>query len=262
MLPINLENRIALVTGLSSGIGAGIAVTLARAGCDIAGCALSPPEDEAVTQLEQEVESLDRQWLYRQADMSSDEAIRNLVDDTIETFGRIDILVSNAGANIFEGASGCSLEKWEENQHLNLRSHWLLGKYCRPYLEKSENGIILIMASNHAYHTLPGCFPYNVSKTALTGLVRALAVEWGPKVRTVGIAPGFIETEGGEAWFRSFPDPERKKQKTIDIHPAGKLGKVEDVGALCAFLASDYATFITGATYLIDGGRNAVMQDV
>jgi NAD(P)-dependent dehydrogenase (short-subunit alcohol dehydrogenase family) len=128
-------------------------------------------------------------------------------------------------------------------------------------LKESNNGVIIVMTSNHAYHSIPGCFPYNVTKTALTGLVRALAIEWGPDIRVVGLAPGFIQTEGGEVWFESFADPEAEKDKTIKRHPAGKLGTVEEVGAFCAFLASDYARFITGTTYLMDGGRSAIMQD-
>jgi NAD(P)-dependent dehydrogenase (short-subunit alcohol dehydrogenase family) len=92
-------------------------------------------------------------------------------------------------------------------------------------------------------------------------LVRALAIEWGPSIRVIGIAPGFIETSGNDKWFESFPDAEAEHQRTISLHPAGKLGTAEEVGAWCAFLASDFAAFATGATYLIDGGRSALMKD-
>jgi NAD(P)-dependent dehydrogenase (short-subunit alcohol dehydrogenase family) len=147
------------------------------------------------------------------------------------------------------------------NYKLNLSSHWAISKLCKPYLERSDNGVIIIMTSNHAFTSIPGCFPYNVTKTALTGLVRSLAMEWGPKIRTIGMAPGFIETPGNDKWFESFPDAEAERQRTIKLHPAGKLGTVEEVGAFCAYLATDYARFITGTTYLMDGGRSALMQD-
>jgi NAD(P)-dependent dehydrogenase (short-subunit alcohol dehydrogenase family) len=100
-----------------------------------------------------------------------------------------------------------------------------------------------------------------VTKTALTGLVRSQAIEWGPEIRTVGVAPGFIETPGNNKWFESFSDAEAERNRTIKLHPAGKLGSVEEVGAFCAFLASEYAAFMTGTTYLMDGGRSALMQD-
>ena len=118
-----------------------------------------------------------------------------------------------------------------------------------------------MISSNHAYSTLPGCFPYNITKTALTGLVRSLAIEWGPKIRTVGIAPGFIDTPGNQLWFDSFLDPVMEKQRTIELHPVKNLGTPDEIGGWCAFLASEYAAFASGTTYLVDGGRNALMQD-
>lgn len=96
------------------------------------------------------------------------------------------------------------------------------------------------------------------------GLIRALAlaVQRNKDIHVISIAPGFIVTEGGEEWFNAFSDPKKKREKIIEIHPVRKLGTVEEVGALCAFLCSSYASFISGSTYLIDGGRSAVMQDI
>ena len=119
----------------------------------------------------------------------------------------------------------------------------------------------MIMTSNHAFSSIPGCFPYNVTKTAITGLVRSLAIEWGPEIRTVGIAPGFIDTAGNDTWFASFPDPAAERQRTENLHPVKRIGTVEEVGALCVYLASPMARFISGTTILMDGGRSALMQD-
>jgi NAD(P)-dependent dehydrogenase (short-subunit alcohol dehydrogenase family) len=93
-------------------------------------------------------------------------------------------------------------------------------------------------------------------------LVRALSIEWGPSIRTVGIAPGFIDTPGNQKWFDSFEDAQDERQRTIDLHPVKRIGTPEEVGAWCAFLASDYAAFATGATYLLHGGRSALTQDI
>ena len=81
------------------------------------------------------------------------------------------------------------------------------------------------------------------------------------EIRTVGVAPGFIDTPGNQTWFDSFPDAEVERQRTIDTHPVKKIGTVEDVGMLCAFLSSNMASFISGTTILMDGGRSALMQD-
>ena len=255
-LEIDFKNKVVLITGVSSGIGAAVATKFAKAGAHVSGCATAADNKEFINAIEKK----DVKALYTACDVTKEEDLKKVVVQTVHTFGRIDILVSNAGRNVFERVANCDEEHWQQNMELNLASHWRLAKLCKPYLEKN-NGVIIIMTSNHAYNTIPGCFPYNVTKTALTGLVRSLAIEWGPTIRTVGLSPGFIDTPGNQKWFNSFPDAEKERQRTIDMHPVKKIGTPEEIGAWCVFLASDYAAFASGTTYLLDGGRSALMQD-
>ncbi len=261
MLTTNLKGKTALITGVSSGVGQGVAKILARAGCNISGCGRSPEDAIGALAFMEIMKQEKSQAIYTSLDISLSTDQELLVQKTIDTYGGIDILVSNAGVNVFEGAEKCSDEQWEFNMNLNLKSHWQLSKHCKPWLEKSGNGVILIMTSNHSNYTIPGCFPYNVAKTAIKGLVQSLAIEWGPQIRTVGVAPGFIDTAGNQKWFDSFEDAAAERQRTIDMHPVKKIGTAEEVGELCAFLASDAAAFISGTTILMDGGRSALMQD-
>jgi NAD(P)-dependent dehydrogenase (short-subunit alcohol dehydrogenase family) len=256
MFQIDLTGKTVVITGVTTGIGASIAKMFAKAGANISGCATSADGGDFTKVTSETPEKT----LYTQCDVTKEEDLQKFIQNTMETFGRIDVLVSNAGQNVFEGAANCDEAHWQQNMELNLASHWRLTKLCKPYLEKN-NGVIIIMTSNHAYSSIPGCFPYNVTKTALTGLVRSLAIEWGPLIRTVGIAPGFIDTPGNQKWFDSFPDPETERQRTIDLHPVKKIGSPEEIGAWCVFLSSEYASFASGVTYLIDGGRTALMQD-
>ena len=260
-LPIDLSGRVALVTGATSGIGAGIARMLARAGADVAGCGMSDSSSIKASAFTSAVTAAGQRAFYQQTNVERPEDLESLVAAVVDEFARIDILVSSAGRNVFKGAENCSEAEWMGNMDLNLASHWRLAKLCKPHLEASGRGVVQIMTSNHAWASIPGCFPYNVAKTALTGLVRSLAIEWGPKVRVVGLAPGFIETPGNDEWFTSFPDPVLERDRTIRSHPAGKLGTCEEIGAWSSFLASDYAAFATGTTFLIDGGRLALLQD-
>ena len=253
---IDLSGKTALVTGASSGIGLGIALQLIKAGAKVAACGM----DEHAAALLEGVEALGGQVLYLRCDVTKETDLDRLVQHTVAAFGGIDILVSNAGRNVFTGAANSTEADWQLNMELNLAAHWRLANKCRPYLEQ-RNGVIILMSSNQAYSTIPGCFPYNVAKTAVTGLVRSLAMEWGPAIRTVGIAPGFIDTPGNQQWFDGFVDPAAEKQKTIDRHPVRKLGTVEEIGGWCVFLSSEYAAFAAGTTYLIDGGRSALLQD-
>lgn len=259
---IDLKGKVVLITGVSSGIGLGVAREFARAGASVAGCSRKSETDKSVALFKQATQVEDGvQPLYKQTDVTRVDELEKLVQTVIATFGRLDILVSNAGANIFEGAEGCSEERWDYNMDLNLASHWRLSKLCKPYLEQNNEGVVLLMTSNHAYSSIPGCFPYNVTKTAITGLVRSLTIEWGPSIRTVGIAPGFIDTAGNDTWFDSFADADAERQRTVDLHPTKCIGTVEEVGALCVYIASPMARFISGTTILMDGGRSALMQD-
>ena len=256
MFSINLENKTILITGAASGIGLGIAAQMAKAGANVCGCDIS--DDQSA--FDEAIKVFNIKSLYLNCDVTKDNELEHCVQQIIQKFGSIDVLVSNAGANMFTGVANTTDEGWQKNIELNLASHWKLSKLCKPYLEKN-NGVIIIITSSHAYSTIPGCFPYNIAKTALTGLVRSLAIEWGPHIRAVGIAPGFIDTPGNQKWFDSFDDAEKERQRTIDLHPVKKLGTTEEIGGWCVFLASEYAAFASGATYLIDGGRSALMQD-
>lgn len=261
MLPINLNGKVAIVTGSSQGIGLGIARMLAKAGCNVAGCGLSETNSDKALNFISVVEQNQGKAFYKKVDVKSEQAIDSFISDVVKEFGSIDFLISNAGVNMFTSPEKCEATFWDENIDLNLKSHWLISKACYPELKKNS-GAILLMTSNHAFSTIPDCFPYNVSKAGIVGMVKALALQWGGEVRVVGIAPGFIDTEGGEKWFNSFPEPLTKRKEIEEIHPAKRLGSVDEVGALCSFLCSDYAAFITGTTFLIDGGRSAVMQDI
>jgi NAD(P)-dependent dehydrogenase (short-subunit alcohol dehydrogenase family) len=258
---IDFKDKVVLITGVSSGIGLGTAKEFARAGARVAGCSRKPEDDASIALFKQTVQEEGGQALYVQADVTKQEDLERFVKQTVHTFGQLDVVVSSAGINIFEGAENCSEEMWQYNLDLNLSAHWRLAILSKPYLEQRGEGVIILMTSNHAFSTIPGCFPYNVTKTAITGLVRSLAIEWGPAIRTVGVAPGFIDTPGNDIWFRSFPDADVERQRTIDLHPVKRIGTVEEVGGLCVFLSSHPARFISGTTILMDGGRSALMQD-
>lgn len=262
-LSIDLENKTAFVSGATRGIGAGVARSLALAGCDVAGCGMSPADSEVVQNFIASIEALGQKAAYFQGDLSLPETAPRLMAQVEKEFGHLDVLISNAGRNVFKGAELCSDEDWDFCMNLDLASHWRLSKAALPLLRNNEGdpSTIVIMGSNHAMNTIPGCFPYNVAKAGLLGLVQAQAIEWGPEIRCVGIAPGFIDTPGNDTWFDAFPDSDAERKRTEESHPVGRIGSVEEIGALCAFLASPHGRFISGTTLLADGGRSALMQD-
>lgn len=249
--------RVVIVTGASQGIGNAIAQTFLNQGDIVVGCAFSAPDKAPHAQ--DLSKRYPEQFFYYSVDMTKTESIGEFISHVTTRFGRLDVLVSNAGKNVFKGID-CELEDWHHNLDLNLRSHWYIAKCCREMLEKSK-GVILVMTSNHAFSTMPGCAPYNITKRALLSLVQSLTIEWGPAIRTVGIAPGFIDTAGNQVWFDSHEDGEKSRQDTLRKHPVGRIGTSEEVGELCLYLASPAAGFIAGTTIVMDGGRSALMQD-
>lgn len=255
MFTINLNGKVVLISGAGAGIGLGIARQMALAGATVCGADLhgEPGAFAAVLQVPGAT------GCYMRCDVTNTADLQHWIDAVIARFGRIDILVSNAGANVFTGAAASSANDWQRNIDLNLTAHWQLARLCKPHLEQQQ-GVIILVTSNHAFQSIPGCFPYDVAKTALTGLVRSLAVEWAPQIRTVGIAPGFIDTPGNQRWFDGFADPAQERQRTVALHPVQKIGTTEEIGGWCVFLSSPYAGFAAGVTYLVDGGRSALMQ--
>ena len=260
---VDLSDRVILITGVTSGIGLGIARQFAKAGATVVGCGLDADDSPGALEFRRVVRNESkREALYVPADVTRLDDLERLVAQTIETFGRLDVLASNAGTNVFRGAETCTDDDWAFNLDLNLASHWRLARLCKPHLERSlAGGVIVINASCHGFSSQPGAFPYNVAKTALLGLVRALTLEWSPFIRTVGVAPGFIDTPLNEQWFETFPDPAAERERTINQFPMRRMGTPDEIGGWFVFLASDYARFAAGQTYLIDGGRSAVMMD-
>ena len=251
------KNRIVIVTGVSQGIGFAIASAFLENGDVVFGCALPLLADSPNLQALQQRYS--EHFFYSSIELTQPHAIHQFVQSVVQQAGRIDIVISNAGRNMFKGIN-CSAEDWQHNLDLNLSSHWQLANAAQPALKKSR-GVIVVITSNHAYYTVPGCAPYNISKGALLSLVQSLAIEWGADIRTVGIAPGYIDTEGGRLWFDEQSDPAGALERVNAMHPVGRMGTPEEVAHLCLFLSSDLAAFISGTTITIDGGRGALMQD-
>jgi len=193
---IGLVGARAVVTGVSSGIGAGIAAVLSQAGADIAGCALDEAGSIGASSFRTRVAQNGRRAAYLSCDVAVAQQARSMVEWAAREPGGIDIVVSNAGRNVFRGAQACSDSDWNANIEFNL-----------------------------------------------VAMVQSLALEWGPHIRTAGVAPGFVDTPLADAWFAEAPDPAALRAAVERKHPVGRLGTPDQIGSLVAFLCSPLAGF-------------------
>jgi 3-oxoacyl-[acyl-carrier protein] reductase len=245
-----LEGRIAVVTGASSGIGRAIALGLAAAGADVVvNYHRSAAEAEKVVA---EIARGGRRARGVQADVSRAPDVARLVQTTREAFGRIDIWVNNAGADILTGEAAKLPEetKWDQVMAVDLKGTWLGSRAAGELMREQGGGAIINMSWDHVSQGQPyaSAAIYAAAKGGVAAMSRCLAREFAPHVRVNVVAPGWIRTAWGEQASPAV------QEKVVAGTPLGRWGTPEDVAESVVFLASDAAAFITGATLIVGGG--------
>lgn len=245
-------NKVVLVTGATSGIGRATALRFAAAGADLAAVGRNP---ETLARLAEELEPQVGRTLTLKADLSSEADVDRVVSQTVEHFGGIDVLV-NAAGHISSGTiENTTLAAWDAMLNINLRAVFLLMQKAMPSLTE-RTGNIVNVSSVTGLRAFPGVLAYCVSKAGLDQLTRCAALELAAKgVRVNAVNPGVVVTEihrrGGMSDEQYAAFLEHSKQ----THPLGRVGEASEVAELICFLASSRASWITGVTYSIDGGR-------
>jgi len=247
---VQLENKVAVVTGASSGIGKAVALTFAEEGSTVTVDYRSHP-DEAKGVVEQ-ITGAGGRALAIQADISEPEDVEELVQKTVEEFGRLDVMVNNAGIENKMPFLETPLEVWNKAIAVNLTGPWLCCQgAARQLVAQGGPGRIINVSSVHEERPMPTNSPYCAAKGGLRMLMRTIAVELAQYGITVNnIAPGAIDTPM-DAPLKEHPG--QMKELLSEI-PLGRMGKPEEVAALAVYLASDASAYVTGNTFFIDGG--------
>ena len=244
----DLTGKTALISGASKGLGKAMAIALSQAGAAIA---LVSRDSEKLNSVRQEIESGGGTAAVFLADVSKEDAVKRLHDEAAGRFGKIQILINNAGINIRKNLVDFSFDEWRSVMDTNLTSVFLMCRAFVPQMRGTGYGRILNMTSIMSHVSLPQRSAYSASKAAVLGLIRALALELAPEGITVnGISPGPFGTEMN---IPVMQNPEANAQFLASL-PLGRWGKVEEIGVLASYLCSDAAGFITGTNILIDGG--------
>jgi len=256
---MEFENKVALVTGAGSGIGKATAARLARGGASVV--VVSRTQDE-IDATRDEIIAAGGKAISVTADISEPDQVKTVVDRALEAFGRLDIVVANAGINgTWAPIDDLKVEEWDKTIRVNLRGTYLTLHHAVPALKKQGGAIIIVSSINgNRTFTSPGGTAYSATKAAQVAMTKQLALELGDDgIRVNAVCPGAIETEINDNTRTRNPDdaevPVDFPEGDIPL-TGGKPGKSADVADVIAFLASDAARHVTGVPVYIDGGQS------
>jgi NAD(P)-dependent dehydrogenase (short-subunit alcohol dehydrogenase family) len=247
------NGKAALVTGATSGIGQACALAFAKAGAKVI-CV--GRKAEALQDVEQKIRELGAETLTINSDLARENEAERVVEQAIQSFGGIDVLVNAAGHLSNGTIENTSLEAWDEMMNVNVRAPFQLMQKALPSLIERRGNIVNV-SSVTGLRAFPGVLAYCVSKAALDQLTRCSALELAAKgVRVNAVNPGVVVTDIHKRGGMSDEAYAAFLEHSKTTHPLGRTGRPEEIAALVLYLASDQAAWITGATYSIDGGRS------
>jgi NAD(P)-dependent dehydrogenase (short-subunit alcohol dehydrogenase family) len=254
-----LNGKAAIVTGAGQGIGAAIARCFAAEGARVV---IAEMNSKTGTEIAAELSASGAAAVFVQTDVTDLESVAAMRETAVAAFGPPDVLVNNAGINVFRDPLKITDDDWRRCMSVDLDGVWNCARAFLSDMVEAGRGSIVNIASTHSFTIIPGCFPYPVAKHAVVGLTRALAIEYAARgIRVNAIAPGYIETPIATEYWNTFPDPVAERRRAYALHPPRRIGRPEEVGWTAVFLASDEAPFINAATIVIDGGRSVLYHE-
>jgi NAD(P)-dependent dehydrogenase (short-subunit alcohol dehydrogenase family) len=262
MTQSRLNGRVSIVTGSAGGIGRATAIAMAEVGARVVVSDTRTVEGEATVSA---IQAAGGEAIFVACDVSNADQVSHLITASLEHFGRVDVLVNNAGIS---GGSSLAheleLETWDRVMAVNLRGPFLCTKYAIPHLISSGAGVIINIASTYGLIGAPLAPAYCASKAGVINLTRQLAVDYGPQIRVNAICPGYVDTDMGG--FRASLPPEQsaaanaRREANAALQPIGRQAQALEIARVAVFLASDESSFMTGSILTVDGGCTATFN--
>jgi 2-deoxy-D-gluconate 3-dehydrogenase len=242
-----LAGKVALVTGAGRGLGQGMACGLAEAGADIVGVDIGP-----MAETEKAITASGKKFLGIEANLSDAKAVAAIIERTIEVFGKVDILINNAGIIRREDAINFSEKDWDDVINVNLKTVFFFSQAAaRQFIKQKTGGKIINVASMLSFQGGIRVPSYTASKSGVMGITRLMANEWAKyNINVNAIAPGYMATDN----TAQLRDDQKRSEEILARIPAGRWGVPDDLKGVAVFLASDASNYVNGYTIAVDGG--------
>ena len=249
-----LDGKVAIITGAARGQGAVAAKIFAEEGASLVISDILPEIEQTANQ----IPSAGARVECVQADTADKDAIQTVVEKAISAFGRIDILYNNAGVILGKSFQDTTLKEWERILRIDLTGPFLMSQAVVPHMEKQQQGSIINISSTGGILGYPAMAAYSAAKGGLVNLTRSMAVDLAPhNIRVNAICPGAIDTPMPREYIKDMENKEAVWQQIADVHLLKRFGNAQEVVYLALYLASDEASFMTGAVIPVDGGHSA-----
>ncbi|WP_088835269.1 glucose 1-dehydrogenase [Paenibacillus tyrfis] len=247
--------KVAAITGGAQGIGKAVALEFVKAGYEVS---VADTDKEAGMELMEQVRSLGGKGMFLPVDVAKETEVERWFKLMLDDFGRIDVLVNNAGIGVNGPMLELPMESFDRVLNVNLRGTFVCSQQAARAMKRQGGGVILNMASTRALMSEAGTEAYSASKGGLLALTHAMAVSLGPYgIRVNAVSPGWIETADWQKASKRRPPVHSERDRLQ--HPAGRVGTPADIAAACLYLAGDGAGFVTGQNLVVDGGMTVKM---
>ena len=253
------ESKIVIVTGAASGIGEKTAIKFANEGAKVI---IADINKETGSIVADQIKKDNGEALFVETNVAKFSSVDNMVSQTLDTFGIPDVLINNAGINVFGEPLNMPDSEWKRAFSVDLDGVWFGCKAVLPHMLKKNKGSIVNVASVHGIQIIPNCFPYPVAKHGVIGLTKALAVDYAAKgIKINSISPGYIETPIIDRFFNTKPDPIAARKEAENHQPIKRMGTTDEIANTIMFMSSDECNYMIGANIVVDGGITLRMHE-
>ena len=251
---MKLEGRVSIITGSASGIGRASAQEFAREGARVV---VADINQAGAQETVRQIEAAGGVALAVRTDVAEADSVQALIEQTLRSFGRVDVLFNNAAIQVNKTVEDTTVEEWAREISVNLGGVFLCSKFALPHLRKTH-GCIVNMASVNGFFVEPQCAGYCATKGGIVALTKAMAIDHGKDgIRVNCICPGYIDAGLAWGYFEVQPDPAEARRAAGKLHALWRVGQPEEVARVAVFLASQDASFMTGAAVEVSGGFGA-----